>query len=623
MPTAEVRPGAPNAVDLVEEGDRYREAGNWSSAESAYRRATALDPERSDARAQLGCLMADARRFPEAVDCFRRLVVNKPAGHLEDPARETIRLLSEIATVRPEWARGQFSLACAYEHIGDHVKARAHLASTLSLDPSKQAPVEALNARMLFLEKKYRDAIQAADRSLAANPDYYLAHLIRAKACSALGRPEEAVRSLRRSVEIVPDVTTHSQLLFEMNYLAETTPESLYTEACRWNSLYAAPLASQIRPHRNPPDPNRRLRIGYVSPDLYQHTIMKFVPPLFERHDRSLFEVFAYAVGPNADHISDQLRQIVPHYVSVPGTPQAIADRVRADGIDILIDLAGHTMGPELLAFALKPAPVQISWMGYAGTTGMTAIDYYLGDPLMPCPGTESCFSEIVYRLPVVECCYRPIGDLAVAPAPCLANGYTTFGSFNNPRKITRDVAKLWSAILHLVRQSRLLLKFHGLESAEGQARLRNWFEQDGIAPERVGFEGQSAPGEYLAAYSRIDVALDPFPYNGGSTTLDALWMGVPVVSLAGRLPMNRAGASILAGAGLGDLIAKTAEEYLRAALFLAAASPIEPELRSDIRKALSASPWMDEISLVRNVEGAYREMWRRWCRPRREGHAR
>jgi len=613
LPTAPAGPGAPTARDLVAEGDRYREAGDWSSAELAYRRACELNPEDWEARAQLGCLLADARRFPEAVKCFRSLAAN-PDRQLDDPVRETIRLLAGYTSAKPEWTRGQFSLGCACEHARDHVAARLHLANALRLDPSKRAAVEALNARMFWSEQKWEEAIAAADRSLAANRDYYLAHLIRAKSYSKLAEPHEAVQSLRRSIALVPDPVIHSELLFELNYLADTTPESLYAEARRWNSLYAAPMAPHTRRYDNVPDPERRLRIGYVSPDLYQHTIMKFLPPLFEHHDRLSFDVFAYAVGSNADHISEQLRSLVPNYIPIQGAPQEIAERVRADRIDILIDLAGHTMGMALLAFALKPAPVQISWMGYAGTTGMSTIDYYLGDPLMPCPGTEDCFSEAVYRLPVVECCYRPIGDEPVAPAPCLSNGCITFGSFNNPRKITREVAKLWSAILHLVKSSRLLLKFHGLESERLQTRLRTWFEQDGIDSARIAFEGQSAPGEYLTAYNRIDIALDPFPYNGGSTTLDALWMGVPVVSLAGRLPMNRAGASILSGASLGDLVANTPEQYLRAAMFLAAAVPIEPELRSDIRKALSASPWMDEISLVRNVEGAYREMWRRWC---------
>ncbi len=612
-PTQKVRNIA-SASKLVQAGSCLRDSGDWAGAEETYRRATTIDAESQDAWAELGCLMSDARRFSEAAGCFRTLGDTGVAT--TNDALESTQLLDGIAAAMPDWARGQFSLACAYEHLGDYEPARVHLANALRLDPSRRAAVEALRARMFWMEKEWTQSIAAADRALEANPEYYLAHLVRGKSCFAVGRVAEAVDSLRRSLEIVPDRAIHSDLLFDMNYLADTTPEALYAEACRWSALYAAPLASQIQPHANPKDPDRRLKLGYVSPDLYQHTIMKFLPPLFEHHDRSRFELFVYAVGPNSDHISEAVQGMVENYASIRGGPYTeLAERVRADRIDILVDLAGHSMGPALLAFALKPAPVQVSWMGYAGTTGMATMDYFLGDAFMPCAGTEPFFSEKVYRLPRVECCYRPIGDVPVAPAPCLERGYVTFGSFNNPSKITRQVVMLWSAILHLVKDSRLLLKFSGLETEVRQATLRDWFQEDGIPPERLLFEGLSPPADYLAAYSRIDIALDPFPYNGGSTTLDTLWMGVPVVTLAGRLPMQQAGASILTGAGWPDLVAHTAEQYLKIAMFLAAAVPIEPELRSDIRKALRASPWMDEVGLVRDVEAAYRDMWRTWCR--------
>jgi predicted O-linked N-acetylglucosamine transferase (SPINDLY family) len=245
----------------------------------------------------------------------------------------------------------------------------------------------------------------------------------------------------------------------------------------------------------------------------------------------------------------------------------------------------------------------------------MAAMDYFLGDAQLPCPGTEAFFSETVYRLPKTECCFRPIGNVPVGPAPCLERGYITFGCFNNPQKITREVVMLWSAVLHLVRNSRLLLKFHRLETEVRQAPLREWFQANGIEPKRVLFEGRSDPTQYLAAYNGIDIALDPFPYNGGSTTLDALWMGVPVVSLAGRLAVQRGGASVLTAAGWPDLVAHTPELYLKIALFLAATVAKEPELRCDIRKALLASPLMDEVGLVRSLEDAFRDMWRTWCR--------
>jgi protein O-GlcNAc transferase len=598
---------------LVEEGNRLRELGDWINAEKCYVRATQIDAENWVAWTELGFLLADSLRFSEAAACLRKVIGNgaSPETHKE----EAVRLLGEIASARPDWARGQYSLGCAFEHLAQHVLARRHLANALELDPSLRAAVEALDARMFWTEKKYIDAIAAADRSLAANPSYYLALVVRGRACAALGRMAEVDECLRRSLEIVPDPTIHSSLVFNLNYLSATTPESIFQEARRWNTLYAAPLASGIQRHANRRDPERRLRLGYVSPDLYGHPITRFVLPVFEHHDRSRFEVFAYAVGSTSDHITEYFRNRVDHFVTLPADEKKLASRIRADGIDILVDLAGHTTGDAHLAFARKPAPIQVSWLGVLSTTGLSAMDYFLGDAEMPCPGTDHLFSETVHRLPRAFCCYRPATDAAVAPAPYLANGEITFGCCNSPRKITREVVKLWSAILHLVGGSRLLLKYQGLEEEARQAPLLGWFAEDGIPRERLLFAGASLSTQYFEEYSRIDIALDPFPYNGGSTTLDSLWMGVPVVTLAGRTAVQRHGACFLAAAGLPDLVTHSPEQYVTTAMFLAQTLPKIPDSRGNLRKALQASPLMDEIGLVRSVEGAFRDMWRTWCR--------
>jgi predicted O-linked N-acetylglucosamine transferase (SPINDLY family) len=426
----------------------------------------------------------------------------------------------------------------------------------------------------------------------------------------------EGVASARRAIELAPSPDFHSTLVFAMSFLEDATPESLYREASRWNSLYAEPVARRIRSHANRPDPHRRLKVGYVSPDLHNHAVMKFVPQVFEHHDSSRFEVVVYAVGARSDYMTEDLRRSIENYLALPVAGPELAERVRADGVDILVDLAGHTMGPAFLAFAEKPAPIQVSWIGMLGTTGLRTMDFFLGDPHLPCPGTEPLFSESIYRLPVI-CSYRPFGNVPVAPSPCLERGYITFGSFNNPRKITRQVVKLWSAILHLVPHSRLLLKYHAMEQPAMRGSLEKWFAEDGIPPARLQFEGAAPPREYLEAFSRIDIALDPFPYNGGSTTLDTLWMGVPVVTLAGRLPVQCCGASLLSAAGLSDLVARTPEAYLQAALFLAETVPNTPGLRDNVRSSLQSSPLMDETGVVRSVEEAYRHMWQSWCRTR------
>jgi predicted O-linked N-acetylglucosamine transferase (SPINDLY family) len=374
-------------------------------------------------------------------------------------------------------------------------------------------------------------------------------------------------------------------------------------------------LVSEIQPHTNQRDPERRLKLGYASPDLYGHPIAKFMLPVFEHQDRSRFEVFAYSVGTKSDEITDWIRAQVEHFVSLPADPKKLAERIRSDEIDILVDLAGHTTGEAYLAFARKPAPIQVSWLGVLSTTGMSTMDYFLGDADMPCPGTDHLFTERVYRLPRAFCCYRPGTDAVVSPGPYQERGDITFGCFNSPRKITREVAKLWSAILHLVSGSRLLIKYHLMEEEARQAPLLAWFAEDGIPAERILFAGGSKSTDYFEEYRRIDIALDPFPYNGGSTTLDGLWMGVPVVTLAGRSPLQRTGACLLNAAGLPDLVTHSHAQYVTTAVFLAQTVPKIPDSRQNLRKALQSSPLMDERGLVRGVEAAFRDMWRAWCR--------
>jgi protein O-GlcNAc transferase len=609
----------------VRQGDALRKSGDFLHAEEVYRQAVRIDPRHADAWAELGCLIVDSRRFSESAACFRQLLGPRAETETGDSPQTAVQLLLEVVSRRPDWARGQFSLGCAYEHLGDNERARDHLGNAARLDPSRQAAVEALLARMHYLEKNWKDGVAASDRALSANPGNFLAHVIRSKCCAELVDMQGAVSGMRQAVEIMPYREGHSGLLFEMNYLPETTPETLYAEACRWNDWYAAPLASKIRPYSNNPDPERRLKVGYVSPDLHRHPIARFLIPVLEYHDRSRFEVFVYSLGADVDHITDSIRESVENFVATQVPDVELAERIREDGIDILVDLAGHTTGSAYLTFALKPAPVQVSWLGVLSTTGMSTMDYFIGDAQMPCPGTEHLFTETVYRLPRSVCCYRPTADVPVTPAPYFKRGYITFGCFNSSRKINRDVVRLWSAILHLVPESRMLLKWHGMETEAKQRRLRQWFVEDGIPCQRLLFAGASPPTEYLEDYGRIDIALDPFPYNGGSTTLDALWMGVPVVTLAGRLAVQCCGSSILTAAGLPDFTARTPEQYLKIALYLAAVVPKTPDLRQEIHRALAASPLMDEIGIVRDVETAYREMWRTWCRPpaRRFGDAR
>jgi protein O-GlcNAc transferase len=387
----------PSALELVRQGNVLRRAGETARAGEMYRQATRLDSGCPDAWSELGCcLMENERHASDAVRCFHRVLgafqsePNTSDGTLQssEPAQEAIRLLARIVASREDWITGQLTLGCAYGTAGQHELARAHLGTVLQLDPSLQAPVQSMFAAMYYKEQNWPEAIAAVDCAVAAGAHDPKLWFIRSSCCIALARVAEGVESARRGIEVARSPALHSSLLYAMNFLEETTPELLGQEACRWNSWYAAPLAKRIHPHPNHPDPERRIKLGYVSPDLHNHAVMKFVPQVFGHHDRSRFEVFVYAKGAKSDDMTEELRKGIENYRPMPVSDSELAERVRADGVDILVDLAGHTQGSSLLAFAEKPAPVQVSWIGMLSTTGLTTMDYFLGDAHMPCPGT-------------------------------------------------------------------------------------------------------------------------------------------------------------------------------------------------------------------------------------------
>lgn len=525
----------------------------------------------------------------------------------------------------PHTALGLVFEANALAERGDRTRARELYRQAIAINPRLAAAWLGLgldsNETGDFAEgsRCLMRAVAEADAALRKFPSDVLSHVARSAAESYLFRPAEAVGSARHALRLAPEATLHGQMLFLMNFVAGNTPEAQFAEALRWNDLYAAPLARQARPHANRPDPGRRLRIGYVSPDLHAHPIMRFLPPILEFHDRSQFAATVYSVGRKTDQSTAEIRGLVDHFLPWTESGAALAERVREDEIDILVDLAGHTMSPEyFLVFARKPAPVQASWLGVLSTTGLQTMDYYVGNADLPCPGTEPCFSETVYRLPRAPYCYRAPMDAPIAPSPVLDRGYITFGSFNNPAKIGRGVVKLWSEVLRNVPGSRLLLKFKAMDTDALRGRFQSWFSQDGIASERLRFAGPSPVDEYLASYGEIDIALDPFPYQGGSTTLDTLWMGVPMVAMSGRLAVQRSSTCILKSVGLPDSVVDSPEQYVKAAVFLAGIVGRIPQLRANVRKAFQASPFMDERGFTRELEAAYRDMWRTWCAKQR-----
>ncbi|QCG93032.1 tetratricopeptide repeat protein (plasmid) [Azospirillum sp. TSA2s] len=409
-----------------------------------------------------------------------------------------------------------------------------------------------------------------------------------------------------------------SQRLLCLNYL-DLPGERLLDEHRRFEAAYGR-RGQPLPPHANRPDPARRLRIGYLSVEFRTHLGGYFLTPLFDGHDRSAFEIHCYSNLPDGagDRLTPYFKEKADGWHSVHGLDDAaLAARVRADGIDILVDLAGHSGLNRLPALALRPAPVQMTWLGYPNTTGMEAVDYRLVDAISDPPGpADAHAAERLLRLPAPFLCFRPPADApAVVPLPAEAAGVITFGSFNKLAKLSDGTIRLWAEVLRRTPASRLLLKDKPLDCADTAAALRVRFQEAGVDPARLILLGWTDdPAGHLGLYNRIDIALDPTPYNGTITTCDALWMGAPVVTLLGERHAARVGASLLASVGLADLIAATPERYAETAALLARDPARLRDLRVGMRNRLLGSALCDERRFVRGLEAAYRQSWRAWC---------
>jgi protein O-GlcNAc transferase len=397
--------------------------------------------------------------------------------------------------------------------------------------------------------------------------------------------------------------------LFTLHYDPSNTPELLFNEHVKWATRHAPPAPA--RPHDNDRSPGRRLRVGYVSADFREHPVAHFILPILMSYDRDQLEVYCYSDVTQPDSATQRLRPFPNHWRETAGLPdETLTELVRSDRIDILVDLAGL----RLLAFARRPAPVQVTYFNYPDTTGMSAMDYRVTDELAEPTGVSEAYStEHLVRLPHCGWCYDPGADVPeVNPLPRSANGHVTFASLNNPIKHSEPTVVLWAKVLHAMPDSRLLLL--GVDADPANPTLAARFASHGIGRERLRFAPQRPRRPYLELYHEADVALDPFPYNGGVTSCDALWMGVPLVTLEGNTYHSRQGVMLLTNLGLKDLIARTPEAYVDVAVALATDPARLAHLRSQLRSRMAASPIGDGAAFTRGLQAAYRAMWTRWC---------
>ena len=599
--------------------------GRMEEAVTSFRRALSLQPDFFEALVDLGNALNQLRRPQEALGCFRRALALRPG---------IVPLRMNIGACLDELGQRDEAIACYREAIEldpAHPQLRHNLGTALRRAGRTEEAAQAFRASLacgqtdswtflslcgtLLEAARYTEALETMDRAIALRPSEADFHDCRGSVLLTIGRVREAIESFERVAAVAPGGTPAASLLLARLYPDDVPEAAVAADAADFSRRFEVPLQSQRRPLANSRDAQRKLRIGYVSADFRAHSVAYFFEPVLEHHDRERFCVHCYHATSTNDEVTARLRARADAWVDcATWSDEALARRIQDDAIDILVDLSGHTSGSRLLAFARRPAPVQLSWIGYPSATGSQAIQAMISDPIASPRG--SGIEQGIARLPRVFSCYRPH---AQAPQPerkrDAPSDAVWFGSFNNAAKISDTAVRLWARILNARPDARLALKDKSFSEEACRAWMRRRFADHGIDAGRIELWARTrGEPEHLALYSRIDVALDTFPYGGVTTTCEALWMGVPVVSLAGPAFRSRMGATLLAAAGHPQWVAEDEDGYVRRALQLAGDAPLRERLRAGLREQLRASPLLDEPGVARELELLYRESWTRWC---------
>jgi predicted O-linked N-acetylglucosamine transferase (SPINDLY family) len=460
-------------------------------------------------------------------------------------------------------------------------------------------------------------ASECFEKSVALKPSSPEAWNNIALVYQSLCRFDEAIDCFRQTRALAPNSPgMHSNLLFGLQYQPGKTAEDLFSETMEWGVVHAAPHYHKAKAPTNVADPDKRLRIGYLGADFKGHSSAYFLMPLFENHNREAFEIFVYAQVAPPDGWTQKFMDLSHnwHFTNAV-TDDDLADLVRSERIDILVDLSAHTADTRVLTMARKPAPVQVSWIGIGNTTGVKTVDYFLTDPHYLPEDHERFFCEKPWRLPRIAYCYDPLNVFPeVGPQPALEKGFITFGCFSRSVRMNPAVLETWAKLMVGVPNSQILINTKSMLDDGLRETFHETFERHGIARERVRLEFIVPTQATWAAYNEVDIALDPFPHNAGLTSYESLWMGVPVLTLCDRPPQGRYGTSIMNNIGLPQFVAKDPEDYVRIGTEWARTPERLAELRKGLRDRMKTSPLCDGAAFARDVEDAYRGMWRRWC---------
>ena len=648
---ADTRANLQNAV-------RWYRNGQIDRAEAECRALVAADPRNAAALDVLGLIARDRGQPAAAVELFGRAIAAAPSDAVLHLHRGTIlrmlagcdedalKDLTAAVSLDPKLAEAHHQLGNVLKAMGRFTDAVERLTVAANLDPKSAAIWLNLGVARLELDRaadavaSFRQAValapnrpeahnilgvallqqgdtagaeKALGEALRLKPAYAAAHNNLARVYRTQGRIDEAIREFRSAVAVAPEPATHSNLLYTLNFSVAISPEEIFAEHARFGEAHAERFRATWPPPASDFTATRKLRVGFVSADFVNHAVAYFFETVAESRDRSAFELHCYSDVVVPDRVTERLRELSDGWRDTRRlTDDQLAALIREDRIDILVDLAGHTGRNRLLVFARKPAPVQVTWLGYPNTTGLRAIDYRIVDALTDPPGaTERWHSETLARLPESFLCYRPPAESpAVNVLPAISTGGVTFGSFSNFAKISAPCFEVWAKVLKRVAGSKLVLKSRGLGDAATAKRIRDRFESLDVEGARVVLDAElTSVTDHLALYHGIDVALDPFPYNGTTTTCEALWMGVPVVTLAGVTHVARVGVSLLTNLGVIEWIAESPQQYVETCAALVSNLPQLAAVRAGLRERMRRSPICDAPRFMRHFEAALREM--------------
>ena len=603
-------------------GLTFKSLGRFAEAEASYLKAIALKPDYAEAHSNLGVTLSCLGRLQEAEAVYRQAIVLKPAyaeahNNLGNALRDLGRLQQAVAsyrkaiTLKPGYSEAHSNLGNALQDLGRLAEAQECYKKAIELKPGY---AEAHNnmgnilkslGRLTESEASYRQA-------LALQPGYAEVCNNLGNALKDMGRLREAEVCYRQAVAFKPDLPkVHSNLLFMLNYVENLSPGACLDEALRYGASVSR-LATHKFSSWDHGKKSGKMRIGFVSGDFRNHPVGYFLEGLLSKLDLSKFELAAYVTSPQEDSLTERIRRKFTLWRALYGMTDAAAARmIHEDGVHILIDLAGHTEHNRLPVFAFKPAPIQVSWLGYFATTGVQEIDYVLGDPHVTPVEEEHHFSERIRRLPETYLCFTPPAlDMEVGALPALSNGYVTFGCFNNLTKMNDGVVSLWSRVLHAVDGSKLFLKTKQLEDPHVASRTKERFQAFGISADRLLLEGHTSRTDYFKSYDRVDLALDPFPYPGGTTSVEGLWMGVPVLAKRGNCFIAHNGETIAHNSGQTEWIAQDESDYLAKAIHFASNLEALGRLRARLRKQVLASPLFDAALFATRFGEAMNDMW-------------